>query len=257
MKTSKSVFAILLLLGALFASIGLISPVKAVADVDILSHTGYLDSLGFYHVVGEVQNVGDQAVNYVKITATFYDSSHVVIATDFTFTGLYVLPVGRKSPFDLFLFDTTQSAKVDHYSLSVTFSTTTPLTIGLEILSNSSYIDGIGWMHIVGEIKNIGGVMATYVKIIATYYNGTGGVVDTEFTFSDPSDIDPDQTAPFDITLSSERVPYVNSYELTAESTQYAIIPEFSTLTSMLLILIMLAVAIVIYKRRLLKTPMH
>ena len=35
------------------------------------------------------------------------------------------------------------------------------------------------------------------------------------------------------------------------------VIPEFATLTSMLLILIVLTVAIVIYKRRLLKTPIH
>jgi len=37
----------------------------------------------------------------------------------------------------------------------------------------------------------------------------------------------------------------------------YPIVPEFPTWTSMLLILIVLSVAIAIYKRRLLKTPIH
>jgi len=37
----------------------------------------------------------------------------------------------------------------------------------------------------------------------------------------------------------------------------YPIIPEFPTWTSMLLILIVLTVAIAIYKRRLRKTPIH
>jgi len=37
----------------------------------------------------------------------------------------------------------------------------------------------------------------------------------------------------------------------------YPIVPEFPTLTSMLLMLIVLSVAIAIYKRRLLKTPIH
>ena len=37
----------------------------------------------------------------------------------------------------------------------------------------------------------------------------------------------------------------------------YPIVPEVSTWTSTLLILIMLTVAIAIYKRRLLKTPIH
>jgi len=244
-------------LGVLVASTSFISSVKAVADVDILSDIGYLDSLGYYHVVGEVQNVGDQTVNYVKITATFHDSSDVVIATDFTYTELDVLLVGRKSPFDLLLFDTTQSAKVDHYSLSVTFSITSSLPMGLEILSNSSYIDGIGWMHIVGEIKNIGSVRATYVKVIATCYDEAGKVVDADFIYSDPSDIDPNQKAPFEILVTSERVPYVDMYELTAESNQYTLVPEFPTWTPILLILIVLTVAIAIYRRRLFKTPIH
>jgi len=38
---------------------------------------------------------------------------------------------------------------------------------------------------------------------------------------------------------------------------EVVIIPEFPTLTSMLLLLIVLSVAIAIYKRRLLKTPIH
>jgi len=226
----NTIFALTMFLTVLIIFASSISSVKAVASVNILSHIGYLDSVGYYHVLGEVQNVGDQAVNYVKITGTFYNSSHIVVGTDFTFTELNVLLAGRKSPFDLFLFDTGQSAQVNHYSLSVTFYPTSPLALGLAILSNSSYIDGIGWMHVVGEIKNIGSVKATYVKVITTYYNETGGVVDARFTFSDPSDINPNQTAPFDVTLTSSRVPYVDRYELTAESSQYAIVPELSSM---------------------------
>lgn len=106
----NGIFVLIVFFAALIVFVSSMSSVKAVADVDILSHIGYLDSLGYYHVVGEVQNVGDQAVNYVKIIGTFYNSSHIVIATDFTYTELNVLLAGRKSPFDLFLFDTGQSA---------------------------------------------------------------------------------------------------------------------------------------------------
>lgn len=256
MKVSmKIVFAMLIFLGVLVAPVGFISPVKAVAAVTLLSHTGYLDLFGWYHVVGEVQNTGDQTVN-VNITATFYDSSDVVIFTWYNKSCMLdVLLVDRKSPFDIFLSDTTQSAKVDHYSLSVTFSATSPIPIGLEILSHSSYVAGTGWMHIVGEIKNIETEKATDVKVIATYYDGAGDVVAAAFRSIDY--IDPGQDAPFEILLDYERTPYVVTYELTAESTQHAIVPEFPTWTSMLLILMVLTVAIAIYKRRLLKTPIH
>lgn len=221
-----------------------VQPVHAATDVDILSHTGYFDSLGYYHVVGEVQNTGDQAVGFVKITATFYDSSDVVIDTEFTYTMLSVLLPSRKSPFDVILFDAVQSTKVDHYSLSVSYSSTSPKPLGLEILSHSAYVDSIGWMHIVGEIKNIETGTANYVKVISTFYDDAGNVVDAEFTYSDPSDLEPGQKAPFEILLSDDRTPYVSFYELTAESTQYTIVPEFSltiTLTSLAILTILIA----------------
>ncbi len=155
----------LLILGITVLLLGMTTTVKATAQVEILSHTGYIDSLDFYNVVGEVQNVGDQAVKYVRITATFYDSSDAVVDTSFTYSSLDVILAGRKSPFSITLLDTIQSAKVDHYSLSVSsFSTTVTIEEGLEILSHNSYTGALGWMHIVGEIENVATGGATYVK---------------------------------------------------------------------------------------------
>jgi len=223
--------------------------VHAAANVNILSHTGYLDSLGYYHVVGEVQNTGDQAVNFVKITATFYDSSDVVVSTDLAYTMLDVILPNRKSPFEVILWDAVQSSKVDHYSLTVTYSTTSPKPLGLEILSNSSYIDSIGWMHVVGEIKNIETGTANYVKVIATYYDEAGNVVAAAFTYSDPSDIEPGQKAPFEILLSDERTPYVVSYKLTAESNQYTLIPEFPSVITTLLLAMAISITAIVSRK--------
>ena len=102
----------------------------------------------------------------------------------------------------------------------MTFSTTVSKPIGLQILSNSSYIDSFGFMHVVGGVKNIRSIKTTYVKIIATFYDSGGNVVDCDFTFSDPDELDPGQVAPFDITLTNEeRISLIHSYALTAEST--------------------------------------
>jgi len=235
-----------------------IQPAYAAAQVNIVTHSGWLDSIGYYHVSGEVENVGDGAASFVKITATFYDSSDTVVATSFTYAYLSVLLPGRKSPFEVLLIDTTQAAKVHHYSLSVTFSATSPIPIGLEILSSSSYVDIVGYMHVVGEIKNIATGDATYVKVIATFYNTTGHVVATAFTYSDPSALSPSQKAPFEILLIyNNRVPLVASYALTAESNQYAMVPEFPTWSLTLLIFIVLAPTIATCKRLLRKTPIQ
>ncbi|MDI6690478.1 MAG: FxLYD domain-containing protein [Candidatus Bathyarchaeota archaeon] len=226
-----------------------IQPAYAAAQVNILTHSGWLDSIGHYHVSGEVENVGDGAASFVKITATFYDSSDTVIATSFTYTRLSVLLPARKSPFEVLLIDTTQATKVHHYSLSVKFSATSPIPIGLEILSNSSYIDAVGCMHVVGEIKNIATGNATYVKVIATFYNSTGHVVATDFTYSDPSDISPGQKAPFDVLLiHKNRAPLVATYALTAESNQYAVVSEFPSILIQSLFMFLTFFAIFIIK---------
>ena len=241
---------ILLILSTLTCTFN-IHPAYAAAQVNILTHSGWLDSIGYYHVSGEVENVGDGTASFVKITATFYDSSDTVVATSFTYTHLSVLLPGRKSPFEILLVDTTQAAKVHHYSLSVTFSAASPIPIGLEILSNSSYVDAVGYMHVVGEIKNIADGDATYVKVIATFYNSTGHVVATDFTYSDPSNLSPGQKAPFEILLVyTNRVPLVATYALTAESNQYAMVSEFSSALIMSLLMILSVIAIIFAKKR-------
>jgi len=233
MRLCKSMLAMLIFVGVLVASTVLISPVKATPDVEILSNTKYLDSFGYYHVVGEVQNVGDQAVNFVEIEAIFYDSNDFIVDVIFTSTMLDILLVNRKSPFDIVLLDATQSALVDHYTLSVRLSLSSPIPVGLEILTHSSYLDEDEYMHIVGEIKNIATEKAHQVKVIATYYDVAGDVVAAMLTYLDPiqSDLESGETEPFEILLSDEdRTPYVNTYELTAESSEYASLvgePEF------------------------------
>ena len=225
-------------------------PVNGATDVDILSHTDFMDSYGSYHIVGEVINVGDQPARFVKVVATFYDSSNVVIATDFTYTELDVILVGRKSPFDILFTDEGQIPKIHHYSLSITFSYSASRLIGLQILSNSSYTDHYGSMHIVGDIKNIGESTTTFVKVIATFYDSTGNVMDCDFTFSELDELVPNQISPFEILYTrDERIPFIETYVLTAESSQYAIVPELSSMLIAMLFMIGTVLAVVACKK--------
>jgi len=227
-----------------------IQSVKAAAQINLLTHSGWLDSTGYYHVVGEVENVGNDAAGLVEITVTFYNSSDVVVATSSTYPALDILLAGRKSPFEVLIVDTAQAAKVHHYSLSVTFSVATPIPENLQILSQSSYTDGLGYMHIVGQIKNTAAAIATYVKAIVTFYNSTGNVVAAILTFSNPEHLNAGQTAPFEaILVYTNRVPLVASYALTAESQQYAIVPEFPSIMVLPLFMILSLFAFTVSKR--------
>jgi len=229
MKSAKTLFGTSVILVMLITSVRFTFTVKAAANVETLSHMGYLDSFGCYRVTGEIQNVGDQAVNSVAITATFYNSSNAAIETRFDLTMLHVILMSRKSPFEIALLDVMKSAEVDHYELNVSFSTTDPIPKGLKILDHSSFVDEMQCMHITGEIKNIGAEKATNVKVIATYYSSTGDAVAAALTYLDPEGrivLGPNQTATFEIVLDEDRTSLVYEYKLVAESNQYACVME-------------------------------
>lgn len=250
-RLSTTVSVLLLLTGVLPMLIFFVQPVKAAANIEILSYAGYVDSFGNYHVVGEVRNVGDQAAKLVTINVVFYDSNDAVITGRFDLTMLDILLAQRKSPFDIALFDATLSAEVDHHTLYVNFSTVNSVPASLEILADSSYVDDDESMHISGEVRNLGNEKATNVKLVATYYNKTGKVVAATSAYLDPTeaDLDPGQTRPFEILLSGDRTPYVDSYELVAESTEYVIIPEFSAWESVLVLFAILAIVAIAWAR--------
>jgi hypothetical protein len=83
--------------------------------VDVLSHNTSTDSIGAYHVVGEVQNPYDHSLEFVKIVATFYSAEGKVLRSDFTYTGRDTIGPGETSPFELVLLN--PPADMDHYKL--------------------------------------------------------------------------------------------------------------------------------------------
>jgi hypothetical protein len=47
----------------------------------------------------------------------------------------------------------------------------------------------------------------TFVKIIATFYDSNNNVVGTDFTYSSPSTLQPEQKAPFDMIVIGGSMP--------------------------------------------------
>ena len=197
-------------------------------DIDFLTTSEVIDTLGYLHVFGEVQNNGSQTLKYVEIVGTFYNAGHVVIETEYTFTLLDQLEPTQKSPFDLFIMNTNTSADVTSYKLTVTGSEANPKPRGLQILSHSSSIDQLDYLEIVGEIQNLQNNSASYVEVIGTFYDQNGTVIGCDYTFTDPTDLAGGQTGPFKIVFMYEALSsLVSSYTLTAQSNEYSMIPEF------------------------------
>ena len=91
-----------------------------------------------------------------------------------------------------------------------------------KLVSQSSYYDSIGTMHIVGEVMNQSPVTARFVEIIATFYNSNNQVIGTDFSFTDPTDLAPGQRAPFEILVPEGSMPMyqLSYYGLRVDSRQ-------------------------------------
>jgi hypothetical protein len=172
--------------------------------ISVLSSSSLRDDTGAYHIVGEVKNNSPtDSMNHVKIVATLFDSSGKVIGTDFTYSNVDALRPAEKSPFEIILIDLRLSQKVGDYKLSVSGNKTQPLPTALKLSVDNSYRDSIGFYHVAGEVTNQGTQKAIFVKVSGTFYNSSGSVVAADFTYTDPKDLEPGQTAPFEIVITS------------------------------------------------------
>jgi len=271
------VVAMLFVMGCAFASLP--PQVNAAGNVIVLSHYGYFEPyFKIYWVLGEVKNVGDTPVTNVIVNVTFYDASDVFINSSQTFIlwvdpfnppYSFVLLPGAKVPFQLVMFpELSGSERVDHYDITVSFEDyPAGKPTELEITPAGCWIDAnTSILHVNGTITNTGTNTQDYTYVYVTGYDSTGAPIG--YAVWNKNDLGPGEVAPFDIEVTVYVIATppktIATYAITAQSSQYAveseyngIVPEFPTWTSMLLILIVLTVAIAIYKRRLLKTPIH
>jgi hypothetical protein len=89
---------------------------------------------------------------------------------------------------------------------------------GLQILSYNSFTDSIGYLHVVGEIKNNYPSTVTFVRIVGTFYDINNQVVGTQFSYANPSDIGSGEKVPFVLILTSASIPIsqIDHYSLQA-----------------------------------------
>lgn len=230
------------------------TPAQAIGQAAILpNHTGYLDLTTIpitYHVVGEVNNTNTVSLKWLRVTATFYDQNNSLIGSNSSYAFLDVLLPARKTPFEV-VWVGDGAKQIYNYSLTSEFSEYTgEKPLALEILENATYVDEAGFLKVNGTVRNIGESNATGVKVVATFYNDQGKVVGVTFGYTMPLTIMPSHTEHFDLELRPEGVNF-SYYSLTAESTEYALVPELSLWhIHILLIILTLTVLTVHFKTK-------
>jgi hypothetical protein len=213
-----------------------VEPVKAAEQVSIVNHQGFLNSAGYYVVYGEVKNTGDTAAKNIGVKTTFYDSSKAILDQGELSTKVDILLPGRRAPF-------SSQAGVDgtlvkSYTVEL-MDLTMPadsLPLGLEIVSSNAEVNmNYESMMLNGQVKNSGTQTATYVRVVATFYDGpsgTGNVVGAASTAAEPSNLNSGQTGAFQTGIPVGPGKSYASYVLTAESNEYTATAEYVAATS-------------------------
>jgi hypothetical protein len=95
----------------------------------------------------------------------------------------------------------------------------------LRLSAGDSYYDSIGSAHVVGEVTNNGPGVSHYTKVSGTFYVDQNKTVATGFTYTDPTDLQPGQSAPFDMIISDDSSANIASGSLNVQSSEFAMIP--------------------------------
>jgi hypothetical protein len=86
------------------------------------------------------------------------------------------------------------------------------------VQNDSMWIDSLGLLHVVGEVKNTGDVWLRFVKITGTLRDATNGIVDVVLTYTLLHYVPPNEAAPFDmIEVDTAKSARVASYSLAVE----------------------------------------
>src|SRR5918994_1712666 len=89
-----------------------------IGDVNLLSSSSYVDSIGSLHVVGELQNTSPEPREFVEIVATLRGPSGNILDSSYTYSDVEVLRPGEKSPFDVIFSNEQQVQQTQRYDIS-------------------------------------------------------------------------------------------------------------------------------------------
>lgn len=179
-----------------------VSPTAEGPALEVLSHNEYTDLLGYMHIVGEVENTGSDTLTFVEVVASLYDAQGTLIGAESTYASLSILPPGQASPFHIISLG--DASNVVTYKLQAQGDTSSFMVFNtefIEVVSSSTFVDMLGYHHIVGEVANTTDETLVFVEIVATVYDADGEVVAADFTYASLDTMAPDSTSPFEVIL--------------------------------------------------------
>jgi hypothetical protein len=177
------------------------------------SYTEYINDASFYTVRGIVLNNNTRNMLAVNVTANFYDTDSMLIATKTVPVASYIVEPDGKAPFEVYL-SLNSNPLPQSYSLVVTGVETDEKQINLlEIENLSTSLSKEGFFLITGDVHNKGPLLAKSVRVICAYYALDGNLITISSDVVYPISVMPNEKSKFELS-SAPFSRYVSNFEL-------------------------------------------
>ena len=183
----------------------------------------YQDSIGNTHIVGVVMNPFTFPIKSIQVTASAHNAQNQLISTGSTYTDIDQLNPKEKAGFDIIFQNNV--ANPPNYQLSVSYEKADSVKpAALYLYMGQTSIDSAGTYHLLGEVTNLGSIPTSFVEVYGIFLDANKRVIDVEHTFTTPSELQPGQKAPFDLTISNPSSNLIRFEIIDADSEDYSLL---------------------------------
>ena len=202
--------------------------------IQILSTSTFIDDLGNFHVIGEVNNTAfDPQTDIVITTILSNTTTNTIIGNHSAFSSIGTLRHGESSPFDILVRDPQIVGKFNFIEFSTSSQPTTEKPANLIINGSNVFLDNVGNPHITGNIINQGQFPEQFLNLVATFFDNSLGIVGTQSFGLNVANLSQNQMAPFDITITDNKTKSQGAfYSLDVESDQSSMSLPFNSKSS-------------------------
>ncbi len=203
--------------------------------IPILSTSTFIDDMGNFHVIGEVNNTAfDPQTNIVITTILSNTTNNTIVGNHSAFSSIGTLRHGESSPFDILIQDPQILGKFNFIEFATSSQPAIEKPGNLIINGSSAFFDNVGNPHITGNIINQGQFPEQFLNLVATFYdNSSLGIIGTQSFGLNVANLSQNQMAPFDITITDNKTKSQAAfYSLNVESDQSSMGLPFSSKSS-------------------------
>jgi hypothetical protein len=190
------------------------SSIQTQEALKIYSYSSYVDSYGYFRIVGEVENIGENSTEKNRVTATFYDENGISGLTCSGNCYLDIIKSGGMSPFEIVI---PTPPELKSYSLTVEWQVADRES-NCEMVARDieAKTDEDGYYIVTGKVTNTGERYLDTVMVVGTFYDSKGTVVAVGVIFCDAVPLQSNETATFTIAIDPCVTSNIHNYSLQA-----------------------------------------